>query len=334
MRGVCLFLYLCCCLKGFASADHAAHYSDKHGGCALIIWQNGRVLLERYRNGGGPEREEHLYSITKSLAALGTFAAIGKGLMKLDEPVCRTLTHWETDPHKREITVRELLNQTSGLASGYEAMYAPALKDKHKALWRVPSLAAPGTSFLYGPANHEAIEAVLSHKLRRNPLPLIEGSVLAPLGVSTDQWRRDRLGQPYFSAGARLSARDLLKVGHLVRRNGRNWIFPILPASLIDEISRGSKANPMYGLSFWLNGRAQEKDVVERDVEEAISASLTPSCWSRSCLSKAAPSDLMAMVGSRGQRVYISRSKNLVIVRLGRENGFRDPDFLRAYFDR
>lgn len=333
MRGACVLL-LCFCLNALADADQAARYSDKHGGCALIIWQNGRIQLERYRNGGAPEREEPIYSITKSLAALGTFAAIGKGLTKLDEPVSRTLTSWQKDALKRQITVRELLNQTSGLATGYESLYARTLKDKHKALWRVPAVTTPGTTFLYGPSNHEALEAMLSQKLHRSPLSLIESSVLAPIGVSTDYWRRDAAGQPYFSAGARLSARDLLKVGHLVRRNGWNWIFPILPSQLMTEISRGSKANAMYGLSFWLNGQAGQKNVAERDVEEAIFAGLSAAQWQQSCLSKAAPSDLIAMVGSRGQRVYISRSQNLVIVRLGREKGFRDPDFLRAYFGR
>jgi len=41
---------------------------------------------------------------------------------------------------------------------------------------------------------------------------------------------------------------------------------------------------------------------------------------------------MIAMVGSRGQRVYVSPSRKLVIVRLGSQAGFRDPDFLRRFF--
>jgi len=38
------------------------------------------------------------------------------------------------------------------------------------------------------------------------------------------------------------------------------------------------------------------------------------------------------MVGSNGQRVYVSTAQRLVIVRLGVRGGFRDPDFLRAFY--
>jgi hypothetical protein len=69
---------------------------------------------------------------------------------------------------------------------------------------------------------------------------------------------------------------------------------------------------------------------MEIDVEEAISRRAS---WDRLCLSRSAPSDMIAMVGSRGQRVYVSSSKRLIIVRLGSEPGFRDPDFLRRFFD-
>ncbi len=333
MRGVWAIL-LGLCLNAMADAGQAARYSDQHGGCALIIWQNGRIQLERYRNGGAPERKEHVYSITKSVAALGTFAAIGRGVMRLDERVSDTFTAWRADPRRKLITVRELLSQTSGLATGFDTLYAASLRDKEKAVLRLACVSQPGAVFTYGPAHYEALETLLAEKLRRNPLSWVESSVLDPLGIRIGPWRRDPLGQPYFSAGARLSAYDLLKVGQLVRRKGWNGIFPLLPQALLSEAADSSKANAMYGLGFWLNGNARNKAATERDVEEAIDQKLSAQAWSRSCLSKAAPPDLIAMVGSRGQRVYISRSQKLVIVRLGRENGFRDPDFLRAYFAR
>jgi hypothetical protein len=50
--------------------------------------------------------------------------------------------------------------------------------------------------------------------------------------------------------------------------------------------------------------------------------------WGRACLSKAAPPDLLATVGSWNQRVYVSPSLDLVVVRQGGGTEFSDRDFL------
>ncbi len=152
---------------------------------------------------------------------------------------------------------------------------------------------------------------------------------LVRLAFGLEGWRRDRLGNPYFSAGAQVSARNLLAIGHLVRRKGWHWIFPLVPSSLVRQASLGSAANPIYGLGFWLNRLATENTAVEIDVEEAISARAD---WKHACLSRSAPADMIAMVGSRGQRVYVSPSSKLVIVRLGSQARLSRPRLSAAIF--
>jgi CubicO group peptidase (beta-lactamase class C family) len=321
---------VCSCTRALADTESAARYSAQHGERALLIWQNGRLRFERYGIDGAQDKAENIFSITKSLCALGTFAAIGRRALDLDEPVSLTLTEWQKDPRKRKITVRDLLNQTSGLSPGFEALYATNVRIKNQKALSLPVLTEPGERFDYGPSHYEVLEALMARKLGESPLVWIEGVLFGPLGITPGGWRRDRLGNPYFSAGARVSARDLLAVGHLVRRKGWHWIFPLVPSSLMRTASAGSPANPIYGLGFWLNRLATDKRAVEIDVEEAIASSRLS--WDRRCLSRSAPPDMIAMVGSRGQRVYVSSSKRLIIVRLGSQSGFRDPDFLRAFF--
>ena len=307
----------------------AARYSAQHGERALLVWRNGRLQFERYSPKGAPDRPEHIFSITKSLCALGTFAAISRGVLQLDEPVSATLTEWRRDPRKRKITVRDLLSQTSGLSPGFEEIYAPKVRDKNRRALALPTIAPPGAKFDYGPSHYEVLEALLARKLGGSPLAWMERALFGPLGIRPGGWRRDRVGNPFFSAGAQVSARDLLAAGHLVRRHGWIFLFPLIPPSLMRDATSGSRANPTYGLGFWLNSLASDRNATEIDVEEAISHR---SSWSGLCLSKSAPSDLVAMVGSRGQRVYVSPSERLVVVRLGTESGFRDPDFLRRFF--
>jgi CubicO group peptidase (beta-lactamase class C family) len=329
ITGVVAWLFvICLSSRSFGNLEAAAGYSAQRGERALLVWQNGRLILERYSE-LEPSNREHIFSITKSLCALGAFASIGKRLPQLDDPVSLTLTEWQNHPQKRKITVRDLLDQTSGLSPGFEALYGANVRDKNKRALKLPVTAPPGEKFVYGPSHYEVLEALMARKLAEPPLAWMEHTLFGPLGIYPGGWRRDRVGNPYFSAGAQVSARNLLAIGHLVRRKGWHWIFPLVPSSLMRQASLGSEANPIYGLGFWLNRLATDNTSVEIDVEEAISARAD---WKHACLSKSAPADLIAMVGSRGQRVYVSSSRRLIIVRLGAKPGFRDPDFLRRFF--
>lgn len=318
------------------NAESAAAYSRRTGGEALIVWQRGKILFESYARGGAADRAKNVYSITKSIGALGALAIAGGRRISLDAPVAAQLTEWKNDPRKSRITLRELLDQTSGLAPGYDAIYGRKVRDKNRAALRLPATSPPGKVFAYGPSHYEALEALLERVLQRGPngpLAVLENGILGLLGAPPEFWRHDPAGNPFFSAGARFTPRDLLKIGCFVERDGRWFIFPLVSPRLFRGIKEGSSANAMYSHGFWLNKNAGKPNARERDAEAALGAGLAPSEWSNSCLSRRAPPDLLAMVGSYGQRVYIVPSRHLVVVRLGRSGGFRDPEFLRALFD-
>ncbi len=333
MRTLALALFVATAASAYAeNPAAAAAYSSRTSGRALIVWQNGKTVLEQYTHGGSPTQPVAVYSITKTLCALGTYQALALGWMRLDDPVAPALGDWEAGAAKKAITVRDLLNQTSGLAPGYDLYHA---KNKNKAALKLPSVAAPGKAFAYGPSHYEVLEAYLERKLRQGaqgPERFITGAIFRPLNIQVTNWRTDAADNPYFSAGLRLSATDLLKVGQMLQRRGWYWLFPLVPPRFLEEAAKGSPANRMYGLGFWTNQNASRTGATERDAEEAIGQSLSPAAWSASCLSKKAPADLIAMVGSYGQRVYIVPSRKLVIVRLGIGKGFRDPEFLDAFF--
>ena len=70
------------------------------------------------------------------------------------------------------------------------------------------------------------------------------------------------------------------------------------------------------------------------DVEESLEIEPLPEDWSRACLSKQAPPDLICSLGSNFQRLYIVPSMGLVIVHQGKKGarGFRDAEFLPILF--
>lgn len=305
-----------------AVMESALRYSEKQGGHALLISQYGRIVHESYSPGFGAAEFHPVYSITKSLAALGCLSAVSEGRLDLDEPVANVITEWQGDARKKKITTRQLLDQTAGLSPGFPVLYAPGIKNKNQRAMRLPMVAGPGERFDYGPSYFEVIEELMRRKFPIPPRSFLESRVLSPAKASVAPgWQTDLVGNAYFSTGAAFTARGLAAMGQSIPRR-----FP--------EIGRGSEANAMYGLGFWSNQAAGRADAQELSVERTLGQEFPAAFWGRSCLAKAAPPDLIAMIGSGGQRCYLVPSYGLVIVRFGKGSAFRDADFLNILFGR
>lgn len=292
--------------------EAAARYSKRTGGTVLLIRRAGMPEVDAYSSGYSAATPVHILSITKSITAL---ACLLEPRINLDATV-------PGKKGRQPFTIRELLSQTSGLLPGYELLYRSELRNVRSAAAALPSKDRPGCVFAYGPAHFE----FLGHRLDPDDQPpdaarlLVEKRVLSPLRIHPAAWRTDRAGNAFLSAGLYLTPTDLLKIGSLILKLQKS------PRSRIHQAFVGSPANPAYGLGFWLNRRSP--DGVECDAEKAISSNAP----GRMCLSRSAPNDLIAMVGSGGQRVYVIPSLDTVIVRLGKPGGFSDPKFLAALF--
>lgn len=316
-----------------AGAQRAAEYSRSRGGLALIVNHRGNTILEQYHNGGSPQKAVHVRSITKNFWAVLLLMAAEDGLLELDEPASATLTEWRADPLKRQITIRQLMAQTAGLEPGFGAIYGSGARDKYAAAVALPSRAAPGASFRYGPGHYEALGELLKRKLAQRGgnttnRGYLHARLLGPLGIGGTHWRTDRAGNPYFSAGGEVSARGLLVFGRMILQRG-GWGRQHVSAASMAEAATGSRVNPAYGLSFWLNNNAARADAVEVDYERILESGGNFGAWDRACASTLAPSGTIILVGSSGQRVYIIPSLELVVVRLGASGQLRDPEFLR-----
>ncbi len=131
-----------------------------------------------------------LASLSKSFTALAVLRLADEGRIDLDAPVLRYLPEFTmADPRARRITVRQLLQQTSGMSDRtFPDMTLPApddLKGAVAMLGTAPLAAAPGTRMAYHNPNY-AVAARLAEVVSGLPFAdLMTATVFTPLGMAS-----------------------------------------------------------------------------------------------------------------------------------------------------
>ncbi len=316
----------------------AAHkYSAARGGIGLIVKERGEVRFERYARGHGQDKAIHIYSGTKSFFGVLAVIAEDEGLLSLDELVSATLPEWRDDPRKAQIRIRDLLDFTSGLETGFKEIYGATNADKLTLSVGLDAKAGRGDTFVYGPSHLQVFCEVLRRKLKRKGLSYrayLDRKLIRPLGIDITSWRADDHGNVIPSAGMWMTGRDWMKFGEMVCEGGAYGGGQLARSADLAKCFQTTPINPAFGLCFWVNSYRDRPDAREIDVEEFLEIEPMPENWSRACLSKRAPSDLVCSLGSNFQRLYVVPSMDLVVIHQGRRGakGFRDAEFLPILF--
>ena len=330
MRSFLTFCLLFLALADIPAADldpaavrKAAEYSANHRGSSFLAIQNGRTLLEQYPGRASAETPQRIYSGTKAFWNLAALAAAEDGILNLDERVADTIPSWGQDPSRSRVTIRQLLDFSSGLAPGF-GMQVNDYGNRDKAALRLPIVAQPGKAFIYGPSALQVFHQVLKEKLRgKTPTEYLERRVLRPMKLGPQRYLDDRAGNPLLAAGFVLTARQWSTIGQLVLAGGR----PVVRPKTLAECWRGSSANQAFSLGWWNNHAAPGGQ--EFDFEKMLAPKWSSQDWKNACLCRDAPRDLVACIGSGYQRLYVIPSLDLIVVRHGGGGQFSDGRFLR-----
>jgi len=301
----------------------AAAYSRSAGGTSFLAVQNGQTLLEQ--SAGEPHK---IYSGTKAFWTLAALAAAEDGLLSLDERVAETLPAWQTDSRKARVTIRQLLDFSAGLEPVFY-LHNNNPGDRDSIAIRAPLVATPGSAFIYGPAALQVFHAILKEKLHgESPTRYLERRVLSRLGLGSQRYLTDGAGNPLLAAGWVLSARQWAKLGQVALAGGA----PVVSSGSMSQCWRGSGANRAFSLGWWNNKAAPGGR--EFDIEAMLVPKWPRQSWGGAVLCRAAPSDVVACIGSGYQRLYVIPSMNLVVVRNGSGQKFSDAQFLRLLVGR
>ena len=228
----------------YAGAEKA--HSD-----AVVLMHRGVVDVRRF---GKPKRLIETMSVTKSIVNLAVGRLFSRGILaSLDEPVHRFYPEWNQG-RKKLITLRHLMNHTSGLQdlpATTEEIY-PSPDCVQLALCAELSH-DPGTHFFYSNKAVNLIAGIVERASGRKLDEFTAEEIFAPLGISDFYWMKDKAGNPYVMAGLSLFPEDLAKLGKLVLDRGRwqgeqvidEWWFDV---SLQPSVS----FVPNHGLLWWL----------------------------------------------------------------------------------
>jgi len=301
--------------------EKAATFSKANAGLAVLVYEDGKLTFEQYQNGHKRDKAQHIFSGTKSFAPMVALLAEQEGLLKLDEKVSDTITEWQGDELREKITIRHLLNFTSGLKNIDRVLHSRKGDNKYATAVNCTCTRAPGKRFQYGSNHLMVFGELFTRKLRAaateaKPMPrdfvdYLKTRILDPIDCKYGRWLRDAKGNPALPFGAYLTAREWAKFGLLVLHRGKHGDKQIVPTVHFDDCFAGSKANPDYGLNFWLVGkRAHRRNPL-------------------------IPEDTVTAAGMFHQKLYIIPSKDLLVVRLGRAGArsrYNDQKFLDQLF--
>lgn len=291
--------------------DALLQFAESRRSTGVIILLKGKILTEQYwdptrfkstaqyrfeKSPDGQLRED-VASMQKSVTAMLFGIARAKKLADFDTPVHKLLgAGWSKLPQDQEraITMRHLLTMTSGTTD------------------ELSFEAAPGAQWRYNTPAYQKILPALAKVTGKDSNAITREWLTGPLGMSHSEWR----SRPNMSGmvGFVTTARDMARFGLMVLAAGQWRGKRIVDADYVQEALRPSQQlNPSYGLLWWLNGHP-----VRRPGGRGASEILIPT----------APNDVVAAQGALGRKVYVSKSLDLVAVRIGgnsQEKG--EPDF-------
>jgi CubicO group peptidase (beta-lactamase class C family) len=217
---------------------------------AFLVIRDDTILYEHYFNGAGPDSTLTSFSAAKSYVSTLVGIAVAEGAIRsVDDPVTRYLPELAArDPRFAAITIRHLLDMTSGLkyqengfVNGDDALtyYYPDLREL--ALDMTSITGEPGTTWLYNNYNPLLLGLVLERATGVPVSSYLQTRLWQPLGAEYPaSWSLDSTASGFEKMESGINARaiDFAKLGRLYLDRGRVGDRQVLPADWVDAATR------------------------------------------------------------------------------------------------
>jgi CubicO group peptidase (beta-lactamase class C family) len=288
-------------MPGQDTSAWLANYMDQHHLTGVMVLQHGRVRLQRYALGFGPEQRWESFSVAKSVTSVLLGIALQRGDIHSLDDTLGTYIPELRDSAYAGVTVRQLLTMTSGVRwnedyadakSDVAQMYLHACADGQahivSYLRKLPGQWPAGTHFNYNTAETDLLGILVQRATHRSLAAYLSQTIWKPYGMASDAyWIRDECdGSDTGGSGLSATLGDYARLGQFMLDGGRIAGKPVVAAAWlqgavrrqtsVDEPDRG------YGYLWWTDSDGS-----------------------------------YAAIGIFGQMVYVDPARQLVIAQVG-----------------
>lgn len=290
--------------------EQAITFGNKLGSTAVRVYRYG-CLAGRNRWDAPAYAVPHpLASGSKGILSLVVGRAITLGYFDLNDPISRFFP--QADAEHGAITIRQLLNQVSGLRVSIVDEAAVVLNDPVQYSLQQPFWYEPGSEYMYGQSVLAILSRVIEVSTGMDFQAFTQQELMGKLDIPRNHWvgLRSQSGDTIVSGGLAVRPVDSARLGHLMLHMGRWDNEQIIDQEYMREAIAGTEANPGYGFLFWLNeGDTHKASNIGRPVP--VDHPIFPGT----------PRDAYGALGAGGQMIVVVPSRHLVIVRNGLPGG-------------
>ena len=225
--------------------------AKKSNSDALIVMQGGKKIIDYHRD-SDKEKIESM-SVTKSIVGLAVAQLLTEQKIdSLDTPVGHYYPEWKQG-QKKNITIRHLMNHTSGLQNIKKATAEIYPSPDFIQLALCASVVdKPGTKFSYNNKAVNILAGIIRKAAGQEMDTYLGGGLFKEMGITDFEWESDKAGNPVVMAGFSVLPSDLAKLGQLVLQNGSWNGKQLIDEQWIEELlAQGQPHNKTSGLLWW-----------------------------------------------------------------------------------
>jgi CubicO group peptidase (beta-lactamase class C family) len=280
----------------------------------LLVLKGDTILVERYQYERKPENRFQSYSMAKTVVAMLFGIALGEGkIASIDDRAEQYVPELKGHPYG-ETRLRHLLTMSSGVKfiedyNGRDditelarrTLFQQGAGGVQAVLPFNVRVRPAGEKFYYASAETEVISLVVRAAVGKPLAEYLSEKIWQPMGAEADAtWLIDGGGYELGYMGLNVTLRDWGRLGLLLANGGAMDGKQIIPAEWVKDATRPDAPHLRVGQATRLNGYGYQTWLVDEEGR-------------------------FALLGVRGQAVFVDPASRVVVVHTAVHAGSRDP---------